>query len=96
MGSVLIPLLAKRHTLYISFDLGAHSCIGKTLAYHEMRYVLARVVLAFEMEFKPGFDIQAFRNGMLNMRTTLLEHNLYMKVTSRPNINLDEVLAKIG
>ena len=75
---------------------GAHSCIGKALAYHEMRYVLARLVLAYDLEFKPGFDVASFRGGMMNMRTTLLEHELWMRVVRRPGVDLEgRVFAKM-
>ncbi|KAI0706361.1 cytochrome P450 [Earliella scabrosa] len=79
-----------------SFSFGAHSCIGKALAYHEMRYVLARLVLAYDLEFKPGFDVASFRGGMMNMRTTLLEHDLWMRVVRRPGVDLEgRVFAKM-
>lgn len=78
-----------------SFSWGAHSCIGKALAYHEMRYVLARIVLAYDLELKPGFNVEEFRGGMQNMRTTLLEHDLHMRVIRRPGVDLELLFAKL-
>ncbi len=73
---------------------GPHSCIGKTLAYHEMRYVLSRVVLIYDIEFAPGFDPQAFRDGIVNIRTTYMTTPLRMRLTRRPGIDLDAVCPK--
>lgn len=60
-----------------------------------MRYALARGVLAYDMAFHPDFDVQAFRDGILNMRTTLLEKDLFMHVTRRPGVDLDKVFATL-
>ncbi len=79
----------------IIITTGAHSCIGKALAYHEMRYVLARIVLAYDLELKPGFNVEEFRGGMQNMRTTLLEHDLHMRVIRRPGVDLELLFAKL-
>ena len=68
---------------------GAHSCIGKVLAYHQMRLALARLMLAFDFELQDGFDIAGFRAGILNMRTMFLEKQMYVKVTRRPGVDLD-------
>ncbi|PIL32262.1 cytochrome P450 [Ganoderma sinense ZZ0214-1] len=72
-----------------SFSYGAHSCIGKVLAYHQMRLALARLLLAFDFELQEGFDVAGFRAGILNMRTMFLEKELYVKITRRPGVNLD-------
>ncbi|KAI0833790.1 cytochrome P450 [Trametes gibbosa] len=79
-----------------SFSFGPHSCVGKALALQELRYALARVVLAYDMAFHPAFDVQAFRDGILNMRTTLLEKDLFMHVTRRPGVDLDKVFATLN
>ena len=68
---------------------GAHSCIGKVLAYHQMRLALARLLLAFDFELEEGFDVAGFRAGILNMRTMFLEKELYVRVTRRPGVDLD-------
>lgn len=61
-----------------------------------MRYVLGRLVLAYDMEFQPGFDVRAFRDGFLNIRTALFEKPLNMKLTRRPGIDLNPVFAKLA
>ena len=61
-------------------------CIAKAFALQEMRYVLSRIVLAFDITPADGFDAQAFRDGILNMRTTVLEKDLHVKVKRRPDL----------
>ncbi|OJT10972.1 Cytochrome P450 67 [Trametes pubescens] len=78
-----------------SFSFGPHSCPGKALAWQKLRYCLSRVVLAFDMEFQPGFDVQAFRDGILNVRTTLLEKDMFMKVSRRAGVDLDKAFATL-
>ncbi|KAJ7149971.1 cytochrome P450 [Mycena filopes] len=72
-----------RSVLY-SFSSGPHMCIGKVLAYYEMRIALARIVLAFDLEFAPDFDPKRFRDGIQNMRTTLFEVPLKLRARRRP------------
>ena len=38
------------------FNTGAYACIGRQLAYMELRTMLAKIVLEFDMEFAPGED----------------------------------------
>lgn len=40
-----------------SFQLGRHSCIGQSLAYAEMRLVLARLIYAFDVRLADATDI---------------------------------------
>lgn len=56
-----------------------------------MRYLLARLVLAYDMEFPSGFDAHAFRDGLLNMRTTVMEKELVMRFV--PRVDLGSELA---
>ncbi|KAI0741404.1 cytochrome P450 [Daedaleopsis nitida] len=83
-------------TVLSTFSYGQHGCIGKTLAYHTMRYVLGRLVLAYDMEFQSGFDVRAFRDGFMNIRTALFEKPLSMKLTRRPGVDLNPVFAKLA
>ena len=59
-----------------------------------MRYVLSRVVLIYDMEFAPGFDREAFRAGVVNIRTTYMTIPLRMRLNRRAGINLDSVCNK--
>ncbi|TFK91279.1 cytochrome P450 [Polyporus arcularius HHB13444] len=79
-----------------SFSFGPHACVAKNFAYQEMRFVLARLILAYDMELPKDFDIQGFRDGILNMRTTLLEKKLFVRVTRRPGVDLDRAFAAVA
>ncbi|KAJ7488119.1 cytochrome P450 [Mycena latifolia] len=59
-----------------SFSSGPHVCVGKSFAYQEMRYMIARVVLVYDFKLAPNFDANKFRDGILNMRTTVLKEPL--------------------
>ncbi|GJE99885.1 cytochrome P450 [Phanerochaete sordida] len=66
-----------------SFSSGPHVCIARALAFTEMRHVLARLVLNMDVAPAPGFDARAFREGILNMRTTILEKPFVVRVKRR-------------
>lgn len=65
------------------FLQGPHMCIAKAFAYQQMRHVLARLVLNYDMQLPKGFDTRAYRDGILNMRTTILKHPLDVTVKRR-------------
>ncbi|KZT05810.1 cytochrome P450 [Laetiporus sulphureus 93-53] len=75
-------------TALFSFSSGPHACIGKAFAYQEMRLVLARLVLNYDMELAAGFDVQAYRDGILNMRTTILQKPLMVRAVRRSELRL--------
>ncbi|KAI8969884.1 cytochrome P450 [Trametes punicea] len=75
-----------------SFSFGPYYCIGKNLAYHQMRYALTRLILAFDLEFEKGFDPVAFKDGILNMRTMFLKRELRVRVTRRPGVDLEKLV----
>ncbi|KAI0667876.1 cytochrome P450 [Trametes maxima] len=66
-----------------SFTFGPYACVGKPLAYREMRHALARLVLMFDMALPHDFDARAFRDGVLNMHTTFFKHPLLVRVARR-------------
>ncbi|KAK7701449.1 hypothetical protein SLS57_011734 [Botryosphaeria dothidea] len=41
---------------FLPFSKGIFSCPGKTLAYQELRHLLSRIALKFDIEFAPGED----------------------------------------
>jgi cytochrome P450 len=49
---------------------GPFGCIGRQLAYHELRVLLAKTFLRLRLDFNPGFDPRAFMDGVMNMRVT--------------------------
>ncbi|EJF56220.1 cytochrome P450 [Dichomitus squalens LYAD-421 SS1] len=96
MPQGLGPYTRTNKSVLASFSFGPHACIGKTLAYHEMRYVLSRMALIYDMEFAPGFDCRAFRSGIVNMRTTYMKTPLRMKLIRRPGIEFEALLEKLS
>jgi cytochrome P450 len=50
------PELVKNQSAFIPFALGHWACIGKQLAYIELRTVIVRLVMAFDIGFAPGED----------------------------------------
>ncbi|TGO19003.1 hypothetical protein BTUL_0006g00360 [Botrytis tulipae] len=50
------PELVRDRRAYIPFGYGVHSCVGKTLALHELRLVIARIVRTFDIQFSHSHD----------------------------------------
>ena len=71
---------------------GPYYCIGRPLAYHQMRYALCRLVLAFDMEFEEGFDPATFGAGVMNMRTMFLKEELRVSLKRRPGVDFDKLV----
>jgi cytochrome P450 len=41
---------------FIPFSFGPSNCVGKALAYQQMRIVVCMLIRAFDMQFAPGYD----------------------------------------
>jgi len=50
------PELVRDKNAFFPFSLGRYGCIGKQLAYNEMRNVISTLVLEFDVEFAEGED----------------------------------------
>ena len=50
------PELILNRTAHFPFSLGRYACVGKQLAYNEMRSVIARTVLSFDIKLAEGED----------------------------------------
>ncbi|TKA73897.1 hypothetical protein B0A55_03788 [Friedmanniomyces simplex] len=50
------PEMIKHKEAFAPFSIGPYSCIGKGLAYLELRTVVAQIVLNFDVAFAPGED----------------------------------------
>ncbi|KAF8515285.1 cytochrome P450 [Gautieria morchelliformis] len=74
------------------FSSGPYVCAAKNFAYHQIRHVIARLVLAFDMTLPPGFDVQGFRDNLLNTRTSILGRPLMVNVTRRPGLDLESFM----
>jgi cytochrome P450 len=68
---------------------GPYVCVAKAFALQEMRHVLSRLVLAFDMALPDDFDGSAWLNGMKNMRTTMFEKTLLVKAVKRVGKHID-------
>lgn len=44
------------HAAMNAFSFGPRNCLGKNLAYAEMRVIMAKVVWHFDLELEPGMD----------------------------------------
>jgi len=67
-----------------AFSSGPYICVAKVFAVHQMRIMVARLVLTFDMELAPGFDNNAFLEGFRNSRTTVFDKPLLVSATRRP------------
>ncbi|KAI0126269.1 cytochrome P450 [Xylariales sp. AK1849] len=57
---------------FFPFHLGKHACVGKPLAVQELRSVLARVVLGFDVALAPDEDWTAFQEKIQDHFTMTL------------------------
>ncbi|TFK32486.1 cytochrome P450 [Crucibulum laeve] len=73
-----------------SFSSGPYVCVAKAFAHQEMRYVIARIVLAYDFQLTKGFNAAAYREGILNMRTTILQEPLFVIGQRRPGVIIPE------
>lgn len=57
---------------FIPFTIGQFSCLGKNLAYQELRLFMGKVVRNFDFSFAPDFDPSTFDNNILYKGTFLI------------------------
>ena len=50
------PELVLNKNAFFPFSMGKFACIGKQLALNELRTVICKMVLEFDVEFAPGED----------------------------------------
>ncbi|KAK7943504.1 uncharacterized protein PG986_012617 [Apiospora aurea] len=67
---------------YFPFHLGKHACIGKPMAMEEMRSVLARLALQFDMDLAPGQDWEEHQERIMDHFTMSLP-KLYLSFRQR-------------
>jgi cytochrome P450 len=51
-------------TAFIPFSFGPANCVGKNLAYQEMRMVVCMLMQKFDMRFEDGFDVKSWEVNM--------------------------------
>lgn len=63
--------------------VGNFGCLGRTLALQQLRVVIARVVLEFEIGIPKGFDPVDYLQNIRNMRTSFFPSPLCVSLTKR-------------
>lgn len=58
------PELIFNRAAFLPFSMGQYSCVGKPLAYMEMRSVVRRVVNEFDLVLPDGFVAEDYWNGV--------------------------------
>jgi cytochrome P450 len=56
---------------FIPFSFGPANCVGKNLAYQEMRMVICVLMQKFDMRFEDGFDVKSWEVDMLDYFVTI-------------------------
>ncbi|KAJ6466548.1 cytochrome P450 [Mycena vitilis] len=51
---------------FIPFSIGPSNCVGRNLAYQEMRMVICTLISKFEIRFEEGFDVKSWEENMLD------------------------------
>ncbi|CAK5268837.1 unnamed protein product [Mycena citricolor] len=54
------------HAAFIPFSVGPSNCVGRNLAYQEMRMLLCALISKFDMEFAQDFDPNSWERDMLD------------------------------
>lgn len=58
------PELIRNRSAFFPFLLGPYSCVGKTLAYMELRCVIRRVINEFDVVLPEGFVEEEYWDGV--------------------------------
>ncbi|GJE84195.1 cytochrome P450 [Phanerochaete sordida] len=77
------PGTVTRREAFMAFQFGPFRCVGKGLALREMHVVLSRLLLAYDLEFAPDFDPEAFLKGWSNTRTNVIRYHLRVQAKRR-------------
>lgn len=68
---------------FVPFSAGATLCVGKLLAYMELRLVIANLVRRFEMKAAEGFDAEEFEDGVRDCFVSTRLKKLSVTLTDR-------------
>lgn len=74
---------------FIPFSSGPANCVGKNLALHELRYVIASLVRTFDMTFQGDYDLRKWESG-LHDNFTLSRPSLPVKLALRAPVFLEK------
>ncbi|KAM3077399.1 hypothetical protein ACMFMG_006746 [Clarireedia jacksonii] len=76
------PELLKDKRAFIPFGYGVHSCVGKTLALHELRLVLASIARNFDLHLGPSHNEDLY-NSQWRDYSVLQVGKLWMRLEPR-------------
>ncbi|KAJ7767962.1 cytochrome P450 [Mycena maculata] len=71
-----------------TFTSGPHGCPGRGFAIQQMRHVIARLVLAFDLTLSPSLSPGMFLKGFRNIRSHMFDLPLIVKVVRRRGTSL--------
>jgi cytochrome P450 len=74
---------AFNRTAFNPFSYGPTSCVGRTLAYMEIRIVVASIVTNFDMSLDGNFDAKSFPDGLMDIFTTKCTQHLPVRLQAR-------------
>jgi cytochrome P450 len=78
-------------TAFIPFSFGPSMCVGKTLAYQEMRILICLMMYQFEMRFADDFEPKLWEDNLRDFFVTM-NGNLPVILTPRRGKNdIDEI-----
>jgi hypothetical protein len=75
------PRIIHYHSEYVS--TGPHGCPGKTFAVIQMRHLIARLVLTFDLTLSPRLTPEKFMKGFKNIRTNMFDEPLMVRAVKR-------------
>ena len=67
---------------FMPFTIGQYACLGKNLAYQEIRLFIAKVAANFDFKFAPRYDVKEFEKT-IKYKGTLLIGELPLVFTAR-------------
>jgi len=67
---------------FVPFTVGQYACLGKNLAYQELRLFLGTVAKNFDFAYAPGYDFEQYERK-IKYKGTLLLGSLEMVLTPR-------------
>ncbi|KAL4934942.1 hypothetical protein BDV06DRAFT_217788 [Aspergillus oleicola] len=76
------PELIIDASVFVPFNKGTYSCVGKQLALMELRWVLTMVFTQYDIEFAPEHDSKAYLDGTMDGFTAVCAP-LYVRLSRR-------------
>lgn len=71
---------------FLPFSFGKASCVGKVLAYMELRLVIANLVRRFDFIPTGNYDAQKFQDGLVDAFVTKRNHKLPVNIKIRDHV----------